>query len=199
MSTQEEQSKKLGILFLSVGLGCLIGPILFEPFTRMDKPRTVLRACVLSFIFQAVGCFAMGYFRPFGFTIISTIVRSAGSSVLWIDSQVLLQLVVKPEMLGRVVAIDYGFALAAEASSAMVAGLLQDNYKLKPRDVSSIMGIEALFFFIVWTCYSTFGSEAVFQIISENSKAQDSMTIRHDNRKEEMKATERTRLLPHCV
>jgi Bacterial protein of unknown function (DUF894). len=202
-STQEEQSKKLGVLFLSVGLGCLIGPILFEPFTRIDKPRTVLNACVLSFILQAVGCLAMGYFRPFSLTIASTIVRSAGSSVLWIDSQVLIQLAVKPEMLGRVVAIDYGFALAAEACSAMIAGLLQDNYNVKPREVSTVMGMEALFFFMLWYCYSAFGSNAVFQTIKENSESQDSTStlLDHSNgRKEELKrATERTKLLPHCV
>jgi hypothetical protein len=201
-STQEEQSKRLGILFLSVGLGCLIGPILFEPFTRIDKPRTVLNACVLSFIFQAVGCLAMGYFRPFSLTILSTIVRSAGSSVLWIDSQVLLQLAVKTDMLGRVVAVDYGFALAAEAFSAMVAGLLQDNYNVKPRAVSTIMGIEALFFFTLWSCYSAFGSGAVFQTIKDNSESEESTSKLNQChiRKEEMRrATERTKLLPHCA
>jgi len=197
-STKEEQSKKLGTLFLCVGLGCFIGPILFEPFTRIDKPKTVLDACVFSFLFQAVGCLVMGYFRPFSMTMLSTIVRSAGSSILWIDSQVLLQLAVKSDMLGRVVAIDYGFALAAEACSAMVAGLLQDNYNVKPREVSSIMGMEALFFFTLWWCYSTFGSDDVFQTIKENSESEQS-TTKLDKRREEMRATERTKLLPHCV
>lgn len=162
MSTTAEQSTKLGALFFCVGLGCMLGPLVFEPFTNMDNPITVLNACVLGFGLQAIGSIGVGYFQPFSFTLLSTIIRAMGSSITWIDSQVLIQMVVTSDMLGRVVAIDYGLALAAEAFSAVVAALLQDRYNVSPREVSMMMGGEAIFFLVLWFCYRIFKSDAIF-------------------------------------
>ena len=162
LSTTAEQSTKLGALFFCVGFGCMLGPLILEPFTNMDNPRTVLNACVLGFGLQAIGSIGVGYFQPFSFTLLSTIIRAMGSSITWIDSQVLIQMVVTSDMLGRVVAIDYGLALAAEALSAVVAALLQDRYNVSPREVSMMMGGEAIFFLVLWFCYRIFKSDAIF-------------------------------------
>ena len=69
-------------------------------------------------------------------------------------------------MLGRVVAIDYGLALAFEALSATLAGILQDNVGLNAREVSTILGIAALALFVLWLCYSIFGAHKGRRAIS---------------------------------
>jgi len=167
-STEAEQVQRLGALFFSVGFGCMIGPLILEPFTNMENPKTILNACVLAFGLQAIGWIAEGYFQSFTLTLISTTVRAMGSSISWIDSQVLLQMVVKSDMLGRVVAIDYGLALAAEALSSMVAGLLQDKCHISPRAVSMMMGGLAIAFFILWLCYRVCFSDALFTTSNSN-------------------------------
>ena len=191
-STEAEQSERLGALFFMTGMGCLFGPLIADPLTKMSEPKTVLNACVASFALQALGCLAMGQMRPFGGTMLSTMVRAAGSSIAWIDSQVLIQVrddiihrllplvcitcntdltntrisiqrYVQPDMLGRVTAIEYGLALASEAFSATISGLLQDDFGLSARQVSSIMGVVGLCFFAMWLCYRIFGSAALLQ------------------------------------
>ena len=90
-TNEAERSQRLGALFFSVGLGCLVGPIIVEPFTQILKPRTMLNACVFAFALQAAGSLSMGYFLPFSASVLSTMTRSAGSSIIWIESQILLQ------------------------------------------------------------------------------------------------------------
>ncbi len=90
-STEKEQSQRLGALFFMVGAGCLLGPILLDPFTNMKNPMTILNVCVGSFAVQAVGCTIMGLFTPFSFAMLGAMIRAAGSSIAWIDSQILLQ------------------------------------------------------------------------------------------------------------
>lgn len=167
-STEEEQSERLGQLFFMVGLGCILGPLILEPFTNMKNPKTVLDACVLAFALQAVGCISMSYFKPFKYALLSTVIRAMGSSLSWIDSQVLLQMVCDSDYLGRVVAVDFGLALTSEAFSAMAAGILQDNFDFTPREVSALMGILAIVFFFLWLYYRIFKCQKVFDEIEES-------------------------------
>ena len=67
---------------------------------------------------------------------------------------VLSKVVVSPDMLGRVLAVDYGLALLSEATAAAIAGLLLDNLSLSPMQVSLIMGILGGSFFVSWFLFS---------------------------------------------
>jgi hypothetical protein len=86
-----EQSQMFGALLFSTGFGCLIGPIMAEPFTSINEPGTLLNSCALGFALQAVGDFALGYFISFEGKFVATLIRAAGSSIAWINSRVLLQ------------------------------------------------------------------------------------------------------------
>ena len=59
-----------------------------------------------------------------------------------------------PDMLGRVLAVDYGLALLSEATAAAIAGLLLDNLSLSPMQVSLIMGILGGSFFVSWLLFA---------------------------------------------
>lgn len=146
-------SRRLGLLFFGVGFGCLIGPFLADPFIKMKHPHTLLDACILAFLAQAIGCLGMGYFQEsFYCTVIYTSIRSAGSMNAWMYSSILLQIYSKPDMLGRVMAVDYALALTSEASSAMLAGILLDLPQ-SPYQVSIVLSYIATFLFIVWVLY----------------------------------------------
>ena len=63
----------------------------------------------------------------------------------------------KPDILGRVVAIDYVLATASEALSATLAGMIQDDLGYNAREVSLLLSLIALISLIYWIWYSVYG------------------------------------------
>ncbi|KAL7567511.1 hypothetical protein ACA910_009522 [Epithemia clementina (nom. ined.)] len=62
-SSNEEEAEvafRLGLLFTGVGVGCLLGPLVAERFTNMQRLETLQLACVLSIGISAVACLCMG-------------------------------------------------------------------------------------------------------------------------------------------
>ena len=147
---------KLGILFSLVGVGCLLGPLLTEPFVSVELPSTVQLSCVLSFGICFFGYIGWSFKSSFLIISIFATIRSAGSSIIWINSTILLQKFSSPEMLGRVLAVDYALALLAEALSAFYAGLLIDKGGLSAYEVSFVLAIETLGFTLLWTVYTIY-------------------------------------------
>ncbi len=150
-------SRRLGTLFFCVGFGCYIGPLIADNWSSMKNMNTIVNACVVAFGIQGIGLLGMSYFDPFNCICLFTIVRSAGSSIAWIDSSILLQTYSKPEMLGRVMAVDYGLALTGESLSAMLVGILQDKWGMSAMEVCLYMGYIAMFLFILWFVYRLSG------------------------------------------
>jgi hypothetical protein len=84
-------SGRLGIIFGSVGVGCLIGPIISEKFTDMENASSLEGACLISYVLMAIGYLGLARIEGFVSVCIFTSVRAAGSSIVWIYSSLLLQ------------------------------------------------------------------------------------------------------------
>jgi hypothetical protein len=97
---EDRDSTRLGILLAMFGLGFFIGPLVSDRFVSMKQPRSILGACVLSFSIIFMGFLGMGLSTSFHSICISTVIRGSGSSVLWINSTLLLQVKCKEELLG---------------------------------------------------------------------------------------------------
>lgn len=149
----EGSSQRLGIIFAFVGIGCFLGPIVAEPCVQMDNISSLERACLVSYLLMALGCFGMSQFDPFIVICISTSVRSAGSSVVWIYSSLLLQKLSSTSMLGRVIAVDYALAMLSESVSALMGGVLQDDAGMSAAQVSFIMAMAAMATLVIWSVY----------------------------------------------
>ena len=130
---------RLGMLFACVGVGCTLGPLLADRYTDMKQPTSLQKACICALAASALGFLAIAIFDPFWSICLFTLVRSGGASVNWIDSSILLQKFATDEMMGRVLAVDFGLALLAEATSAYVAGVLQDQSHLGAHQVALVM------------------------------------------------------------
>eukprot|EP00581_Thalassiosira_minuscula_P014752 CAMPEP_0183721264 /NCGR_PEP_ID=MMETSP0737-20130205/13593_1 /TAXON_ID=385413 /ORGANISM="Thalassiosira miniscula, Strain CCMP1093" /LENGTH=530 /DNA_ID=CAMNT_0025951243 /DNA_START=101 /DNA_END=1693 /DNA_ORIENTATION=+ len=153
MDAMEGSSQRLGLLFAFVGVGCFIGPIIVEKYTHMDQAGSLERACVGSFFLMAVGCWGLSQVKRFLWVCIFTSLRSAGSSIVWINSSLLLQKSAASHMLGRVMAVDYALATLSEAFSAICAGVLQDNAGMSAEKVSFLEALLAIGAIAVWTIY----------------------------------------------
>lgn len=155
------KDKKLGILFSLVGTGCLLGPLLTEPFINVERPSTLQLSCVLSFGVSTIGYLGWSFDLSFWLICIFALIRSAGSSIIWINSTLLLQKFASPNMMGRVLATDFAIALLAEALSAYYCGVLLDKHGLSAYQVSFILAIFSLVLTIAWTVYHSSGHGAL--------------------------------------
>jgi MFS family permease len=101
----------LGIIFAAVGIGCLVGPVAADKVLDRNRgevePRKMVWACYAAVVVVAASFLGMGgNGSRLGGVVFWTLVRSAGSAVLWVYSSVLLQILVEPDVLGRVIAIE---------------------------------------------------------------------------------------------
>lgn len=115
----EGSSKRLGIIFASVGIGCLIGPLVADPFARMDNTTSLEMMCLASFLCMGIGWLGLSWYIDFALVCVFSAVRAAGSTIAWIYTTLLLQKFSDDDMLGRVMGIDLALAALGKASSAM--------------------------------------------------------------------------------
>ena len=147
-----ESSQRLGILFAFVGVGCVLGPIIIEPFTRMEEISSLERACLMSFFLMALGYYGLWQFDKFILICIFSSVRSAGANIVWVYSSLLLQKLSSERMRGRVFGVDYALAMLSESASALLAGILLDD-KVSAAQISLIWSIVAFSTLAVWGIY----------------------------------------------
>ena len=69
-----------------------------------------------------------------------TLLRSAGSSVVWVYSSVLIQVKCDENYLGRVSSVEFAAATSMEGASALLAALGIDFLGLEPQSVASVVG-----------------------------------------------------------
>ena len=147
----EGSSKRLGIIFASVGIGCLIGPLVADPFARMDNTTSLEMMCLASFLCMGIGWLGLSWYIDFALVCVFSAVRAAGSTIAWIYTTLLLQKFSDDDMLGRVMGIDLALAALGKASSAMLAGILQDNAGLSAEQVSLVMAVTAFVMTVLWS------------------------------------------------
>jgi hypothetical protein len=195
-----DSSQRLGILFSVAGVGCLLGPLMTEPWVNMDRPESLQLSCIVSFGVVAVGFYGWGLFHSFWSLCLFACIRSAGSSVLWINSSLLLQKFSEPELLGRVMAVDYALALLTESLSAFICGVLQDHLGLTVDEVSLVEAIGATLLMILWGWYHYAGGGAA-GYHEKHAEEEETSPDSGSSQKDSSLAVETSALLPgvYCL
>ena len=153
INISNSSNQRLGILFAFVGIGCVLGPVLIENFTQMESISSLERACLASYLIMGLGYSGLWQYDQFILICIFSAVRSAGSTIVWTYSSLLLQKLSSSSMRGRVFAVDYALATLSESLSALIGGVLQDNADLTAAQVSLIMAIIAVLTLFSWIVY----------------------------------------------
>jgi MFS family permease len=155
-------SFKLGALFGCVGIGCIIGSSLCDMLVTLSHPLRIARLCLVGFFLLALGCLTMGLFPDhFVCICLSGVVRSTGSSLIWINSVLLIQKYSPLILLGRVQSIDLASGLLGEAVSAMGGGLLMDNAGVSPEQLSILLACISIGWFLFWSPFLSFKTPKV--------------------------------------
>jgi predicted MFS family arabinose efflux permease len=161
---------KLGILFAMTGAGCILGPLLSDCYTSMSDYKSLQVSFLVCLLAQSTGCLGVGFLPGFHSTCFFSLIRSAGSNASWTTSSVLLQSLSAPGQLGRVLAVDYALALATEACSALLAGILQDYVKFTAEQVSLVMAGIGISLFSCWTVYHCLGFGAAHPLLKDHNQ-----------------------------
>jgi len=158
---EAETSRRMGMLYSSIGIGCLIGPIIANS-TVVDgkRPCTLQLAILGGLVFMTGGWLGLATSsHSFRSVCAYTSFRTVGSAVMWLFSTLLFQNLAKPEFLGRILGLEYCLARIAETIVAFIAGRMEDSGYSNSEISYFATGI-AFFFLLFWTAYHTSGKGA---------------------------------------
>ena len=87
------------------------------------RKHYLLRACAASFVMFFVGYLLMAAAPSIWLLLPSTVVRSCGSSIVWVYSTLLIQLRVPNQLQGRMMALEMAFYVVSPSSITSRSGV----------------------------------------------------------------------------
>jgi len=149
---ESDPSLKLGMLFGCVGVGCILGSVVCDALSDLAFPQRIARVTLCGFVCISLAMFWMAATPDVFWSLcLSTVIRSIGSAVVWVNSTLLIQKYTPQTLLGRVSSFDSGVALFAEAISALGGGLLLDQEGFSAEGLSLVLAGIAMLFFFAWS------------------------------------------------
>mmetsp|Transcript_27626 Transcript_27626/g.41809 ORF Transcript_27626/g.41809 Transcript_27626/m.41809 type:complete len:482 (-) Transcript_27626:90-1535(-) len=150
---------RLGVIFSFLGLGSFLGPIISSFLTNAQRPSTIQLVVVGSFGIIAAAWIGMSQSSNFPLRCLFTTFRSMGGSTILVNSSLLLQEIVSPELLGRVLAVDYMLTQAAFSVSVWVVSRFIDN-NVGLNSIALGLATMSAAIFGFWSIYHMFGQGA---------------------------------------
>lgn len=160
----EDQSLSLGLFYACIGVGCLVGPLIFNRFVGVG------RKALLDSIIASLGILVLGYAcwaaaQDAWLVSAGNALRAAGSAIIWIRSTVLLQLNCDQRYLGRLSAIEMALYTIAESITSFGTGLALDYDLLTLNAVCVVLVFVSILVLVLWlgikvTCLDTAGGDA---------------------------------------
>lgn len=145
-----------GILYGARGVGALAGSLLVTEMASRS-PGRLIRMIAPSF-FLAGGSYALVGLAPNIWAAAACVVAAhVCGSVLWVASNVLLQLNVPDTFRGRVFAIELAALTLIQSAASYATARLLDNFHLDPRHVAIGCGL------VLWIPGAVWGSRLLFR------------------------------------
>jgi len=145
----EDGALTLGVLYAAAGLGAISGPIVANFFSD-NSIRMLQKGIGFGFILVAAGWLLFGWAPILPIAVAAILLRHMGGSINWTYSNVVLQLRVPNQFLGRVFALDFALFTLAMAISVWVSGIILDKTAVTPRTLSYLLAIGSLIPLLPW-------------------------------------------------
>lgn len=131
----KEGSYGIGFLFMSRGIGILLGSYLGRIIMRSFSHVSIIG--ILATVFFIYGIFygIFSFMENIYLAGLMLLLATSFSANLWLFSRVSLQKLVPDHLRGRIFAHDEGFSEVVMMTSALIAGLAVD-FPFHPRDIS---------------------------------------------------------------
>ncbi|MEM7031326.1 MAG: MFS transporter [Chloroflexota bacterium] len=144
-----EGATSLGLMFMASGVGAIIGPLIANRFN--DNTLLSLQRWIgIGFGAVVVGWLILGWAPSLPVVLIGLAMRLVGGAICWTYSNVILQLKVPNQLLGRVTATDFAIYTLVTSISVWLTGYLLDTAQLEPRLLSTIFGVCSITAIVIW-------------------------------------------------
>jgi MFS family permease len=147
-----EGAGTLGLIYLIIGLGTGLGPVVARRITG-DNPPTMQWAILLSYVAMLIGYTMQGWAFTLVIFLVATFIRTIGTGISWVYSSSLLQIVVPGHYLGRVFAFDLAMMTLASATSTLWIGWAKDTLGLSPQQLALSLASVPAVMLIGWAIY----------------------------------------------
>lgn len=145
----QEGATTLGLMFTAFGVGAVIGPLIANRIG--DSSMTWLRRAILGgFLCMPIAWLIVGVAPSLPIVLIGCVLRGIGGSINWTYSDVLLQMTVPNQLLGRVFAFDFAIFTLAVSVSLWLTGYITDQFHLPPRTIVLLLASGSLVPFALW-------------------------------------------------
>jgi len=145
----QDGATALGLMFTAFGVGAVAGPLIAN---RLGDSSVIwLRRAILGgFLCMPIAWLIVGTAPSLSIVLIGCILRGMGGSINWTYSDVLLQMTVPNQLLGRVFAFDFAIFTLAASISLWLTGYINDAFQMAPRTIVLILALGSIVPFMLW-------------------------------------------------
>ena len=144
-----EGATALGLMFTASGLGAVCGPLIANRFND-NSLQSLQRWIGLGFSSVVIGWLIFGWAPSLPIVLLGLFIRYIGGATCWTYSNVMLQIKVPNQLLGRVAATELAIYTLATAIGVWLTGYLLDTIQFLPRQVSIIFGVSSIIAIAIW-------------------------------------------------
>jgi len=155
-----QSSTILGILLACTGAGAILGGGVVEIFANEENPKKLQRDCIYPFLVMASAYILMGLSRSLITSCLCSCLIYSALTITWIESDLILQVFTSPEMMGRVISVDFALATTADGVSSYLCGVVQDELGISAHYVSVGLGLGSFVIFLCWSAFHLLGRGA---------------------------------------
>lgn len=155
----DNASATLGLIYLAVGLGTGLGPMVARRITGDEQPP-MYWAIFVAYLAMAAGYLLLGWGASLTIVLLATFIRTLGTGINWVYASSLLQLTVPRHYLGRVFAFDMAMMTLASAGSTLWAGWARDSLGWSPNHIAVALSTVGAVSAVIWLAHTVFHLKA---------------------------------------
>lgn len=148
-SPGETAARGIGVLFAARGVGAVGGALLARGVQHLDAGR-LRRLVPWAYGLAALGYLGLSQAPTLWIGALAVIWAHVFGTLLWVLSTVLLQLVVAPEVRGRIFALELALHTFMSAAAILLTGYGLDQLAIAPRTLATGLGAFFLLPAVVW-------------------------------------------------
>jgi MFS family permease len=142
----------LGIIYAVSGIGTGLGPVILR-YWLGDSLLRLRWGITIGFAFMVTGIFWLSLAPNFPLFTAGTLIRTAGTGIIWVFSAALLQTLVPDQVRGRVFAFEFAFLTLTQSFSILWAGLAQDTLRLSVWEATFLTGVIGVVTSFCWLVF----------------------------------------------
>jgi len=145
----QDGAATLGLMLAGFGVGAVLGPLVGNLF-HDHSAHMLKRAIVGGYVAIVIAWVILGVSPTLPLVLLGCVLRGMGGSLNWTYSDVLLQMTVPNNFLGRVYALDFGLFTLAMSVSVSLTGLTLDHYIADPRFLAIVLAVVSIGPVVIW-------------------------------------------------